>query len=137
MSRRLLLGLGTVVLLLVIFGVPAVLVPMSMNDVPDRSKIKVFATYQDAIFIVQQTFDKHADPDRTGRLMPIPENTRTWVELINPMGRQAPGGGPAVLPRANTSTGAVGVVGDGSKVVITMPDYRGLKSESITIVAVQ
>ena len=133
MRRRILLVVGTVALLALIFGTPAVLIPVTMDDVPNRSKIKVFATYQDAIYIARQTFAKQRTPDRPGRLMPVPEDTKAWIELINPMGRKAPGGGLAVLPVADPETGALGIKGDATIVVVTMPAYRDLTAEEVTV----
>ena len=125
--------MGTLALLVLIFGVPAVLVPVTMSEVPERSKTKVFATYQDAIYVARQTFAKHRNPDGPGRLMPIPEDTMGWIELINPMGRKAPGGGPAVWSEADPKTGTIGVSGDATIVVVKMPAYRDLEPETVTI----
>ena len=75
------------------FAVPAVLVPSVMNDVPGRSMTKLFVVHQEAANIVDRTFAKHRTDKPPGRLMPLPADARSWIELINPMGRRAPGGG--------------------------------------------
>lgn len=93
-------------LLLFIFGMPAILVPAVMNDVPDRSRTKLFVVHQEAANIVDRTFAKHRTNEHPGRLMPLPKDARSWIELINPMGRKAPGGGPTILPKANSENGA-------------------------------
>ncbi len=126
---------GAVVLLLFVVGVPIVLVPTAMDDVPDRSKTKVMANYQEAANIVERTYAKHRDSDRPGRLTPLPENSRAWIELINPMGRKAPGGGLSILTEPDAKTGAIGLVGDQNQVVITIPAYQDLEARSVTIKA--
>jgi hypothetical protein len=135
MQQRLLLAAGALALLVLIFGTPAVLVPMVMNDVPDRSMTKVLTTHQEAVNIVERTYARHRDPDHSGRLAPLPKDSRGWIELVNPMGRKAPGGGLAILPVADGKTGAVGLAGDQHRVVISVPEYRDLKSHHTTLVA--
>lgn len=125
---------GALVLLAVIFGVPAVLVPMSMDDVPTRSQNRVIANFQAAVELVEVTYDKHRqESDR--RMMPIPGSGREWIESLNPMGRKAPGGGLAYLPQANPETGAIGIDGDAEAVTITMPAYRDLARRELVIKA--
>jgi hypothetical protein len=67
------------------------------------------------------------------RLMPLPDNSIAWIQLINPMGRKAPGGGFAILEQANKNTGAIGLTGTGSTVTITLPAYRTLEEHSTTL----
>ena len=71
--RDILLRIGGVVLLTIIFGVPAVMVPMAMKDVPKRSETKTLTTYQEAINIVQRKFDRHEHNQGKRRLMPLHE----------------------------------------------------------------
>ena len=133
MGQRVLLISGALVLLVFIFGTPMVLVPMVMDDVPDRSKIKALATYQEAVNIVERTYAKHRVKNLPGRLAPLPVNSKGWIELINPMGRKAPGGGLAILPVADGNTGAIGLEGDRQQVVITLPGYRDMESYSTVV----
>ena len=134
--RRFLIPLGALALLLVIFGVPAVLVPVSMDNIPERSRIKVLTVHQQAIGVVADAFARDAHPeDVPGRLMPLPEDSRGWIEMINPMGRKAPGGGFAILPEADDQTGAIGVRGDRHTVVVTLPAFGGLERRETVITA--
>ena len=133
-SPRTLIWAGAFVLLLIIFGVPAVLVPSTMQNVPVRSETKAITTYQQAIDVVQGNFNKLETNRGKRRLMPLPQDTVGWINLINPNGRKAPGGGFAILPQANIETGAVGLLGSGKKVIITLPAYRTLTEQSTTIV---
>ena len=121
--------IGGLLLLLFMFAVPAVLVPAVMNDVPARSMTKLYVVHQEAANIVDRTFAKHRTNEHPGRLMPLPEDTRSWIELINPMGRKAPGGGPAILPEANSETGALGLKGNSDWVKLTIPAYRSLTQQ--------
>jgi hypothetical protein len=132
-NTNILLIFGAIALLLVIFGIPAVLVPAVMNDVPDRSMTKVMTNYQEAANVTERTFAKHRHPSFEGRLTPLPTDTRQWIELINPMGRKAPGGGPTILPTADPQTGAIGLEGDDQEVVLTIPPYRDLIEQRVTI----
>lgn len=132
-SRKILLRLGAIALLGVIFGVPAVLIPITMRDVPIRSETKTITTYQQAIDTVRANFSKHEMNQGKRRLMPLPDNSIAWIQLINPMGRKAPGGGFAILEQANKNTGAIGLTGTGSTVTITLPAYRTLEEHSTTL----
>ena len=133
-SPKTLVWAGAIVLLLIIFGVPAVLVPSTMQNVPKRSETKAITTYQQAIDVVQGNFNKHRQTKGQRRLMPLPQDTVGWIQLINPNGRKAPGGGFAILPQANTETGAIGLAGSENKVIITLPAYRTLTAQSSTII---
>ena len=86
-SHKILLRLGAIALLGVIFGVPAVLIPITMRDVPIRSETKTITTYQPAIDTVQANFSKHEMNQGKRRLMSLPDNSIAWIQLINPMGR--------------------------------------------------
>jgi hypothetical protein len=132
-SRKILLTLGAIALLGVIFGVPAVLIPITMRDVPIRSETKTITTYQQAIDTVRANFAKHENNQGKRRLMPLPNNSIAWIQLINPMGRKAPGGGFALLEQANKNTGAIGLTGTASTVTITLPGYRTLEEHSTTL----
>ena len=129
---RLLIRAGAITLLLVIFGVPAVLVPMSMRDVPHRSETKALTNYQQAIEIIQATMTRQADTSH--RHLPLPDNSVKWIQRVNPMGSKAPGGGFAFLPAPDSKTGAIGVAGSEFSVTITLPAYRELNPDSTTVV---
>ncbi len=130
-QSTLLLRAGAIILLLVIFGVPAVLVPLSMKDVPRRSETKILTSFQMAVDMVRATMERQEDHSR--RHLPLPDNSRKWIELVNPMGRKAPGGGLAFLPSPDSRTGAIGLSGSTTAVTITLPAYRELKAFSTTI----
>ena len=132
-SHKILLRLGAIALLGVIFGVPAVLIPITMRDVPIRSETKTITTYQQAIDTVTANFAKHELNQANRRLMPLPGNSIAWIQLINPMGRKAPGGGYAILEQANENTGAIGLTGTNRAVTITLPAYRTLEERSTTL----
>ena len=136
-SPKSLIWLGAFFLLLVIFGVPAVLLPSAMQNVPVRSETKAITTYQQAIDLVQGNFTKHERQEGLDqsqrRLMPLPQNSMEWIQLINPNGRKAPGGGFAILLQADAKTGAIGLTGSNEEVKITLPAYRTLKEQTTTI----
>ncbi len=129
---------GASLLLCIIFGVPIWLIPTAMDNVPDRSQTRVLGVYQEAANVIERTFAKHYIRDsqlvnHPGRLGAMPADTRDWIELINPMGRKAPGGGPAILPVADNTTGAIGLAGDTTAVTLTIPAYRDLASRKVTL----
>ena len=136
-SKNILLKLGAVALLGLIFGVPAVLIPVTMNDVPERSETKLLTTYQRAIDVVKGNFEKHATNHSGRRLLPLPEDSMAWIYLINPMGRQGPSGGFAIRVQADKEGGAIGVAGNNQSVTITLPAYRTLQEERTTIKMMQ
>jgi len=135
-KSRWLIVTGTAGLLALIFGVPAVLVPFVMLDVPERSRMKVVTLHQQTISTVERDFEKYTDylKGRSfGRVAELPVDSHGWIELINPMGRKAPGGGPALLPEPDSHTGAVGLSGDQHEVRISLPAYRSLEPVTVTI----
>lgn len=124
--------------LIALFAVPAIIVRIAMDDVPKRSEIKVITTFQSAVELVQGTFEKHASRGQgggsfQGHLTPLPSTSTEWIIRLNPTGRRAPGGGPAVLIEADEMTGAIGLSGDDHQVLITVPAYRTLERHSITL----
>lgn len=133
MNKKPLFVAGTLILIAVIFGVPAVLVPTAMDDVPARSKIKVITNFQEAARVVEQNFANHRGAPKPGRLAPLPTSTPDWIELINPLGRKAPGGGPWLLPAADPVTGAIGLAGDNRAVTLTVPAYRDIERREVVI----
>lgn len=135
MSERAKRIAGTVILLVFLFGIPAVLIRVSMDDVPDRSMTKVVTVYREAIETVDHAFARHRNPDSSGRLSPLPDNSRAWIHLLNPFGRKAPGGGLAIKREADYGTGAIGIHGDEKSVTITMPAYRDLEGAETVITA--
>lgn len=135
MNNRFKMVAVTALVLVFLFGVPAVLVRVSMDDVPDRSMTKVVTVYQEAIETVEHAYARHREPDSSGRLSPLPDNSRAWIELLNPFGRKAPGGGLAIKRDADYNTGAIGIHGDDESVTITMPAYRDLDGARTVITA--
>jgi len=135
MGEKLKLSAGAALALGVLFGIPAVLVRVSMEDVPQRSMVKVVTVYDEAVDFVATAYAQHRGGNHDGRLMPLPDNSHDWIESINPLGRKAPGGGPAILPEANPETGAVGLTGDEHSVMVTLPAYRQLGEVRTVITA--
>lgn len=134
--NKFLIPAGAVVLLLVIFGVPAVLVPATMTNVPERARIKVLTLHQHAIDIITTNFAHHNHPETVpGRLAPLPRNAMEWIKLINPAGRKAPGGGQAILLQADDESGAIGISGNAERVTVTLPAFAGLERQETTITA--
>jgi len=121
-----------VLLLIALFAIPAVIVRTSMENVPGRAQYKVLANYQEAIDIVTNNFARHSQT-HIGRLGKLPGDSISWIELINPMRRRAPGGGPAIKETADLQTGAIGIKGDSQMVLVSLPDYLDLKADKRTI----
>ncbi len=124
-----------IVVLVMLFAVPAVLVRFSMTDVPERSEIKVITVFQHAVDAIEGRFKLHAENDtnQARRLEPLPGDSTGWILTVNPMSRKAPGGGPAALPLADEKTGAIGIAGDANAVTITVPAYRGLDERQVIL----
>ena len=119
-----------------LFGIPAVLVRVAMDDVPSRSETKVVTVFQNAVNTVEGSFKRHAQQMASktrNRLTPLPTDSVAWINRINPTGRKAPGGGFAILLAPNDKTGAVGLVGNEHTVTITIPAYRSLTGHTVTI----
>ena len=133
-------NLPWILLLIALFAIPAVLVRITMQDVPQRSEIKVVSVFQKAADVIEGNFDRHRSflaGNLTVRINPLPKNSFEWIQLINPIGRKAPGGGYAILEQADATTGAIGLSGDNESVTLTVPGYRTLKEQHVTINLIQ
>jgi hypothetical protein len=73
----------------------------------------------------------------------VPKADDGWISLYNPRGSTAPGGGNAfVSSAANATTGQIGVASSGvfpttSQVILELPAYPPLTSESVTVSVTQ
>ena len=69
----------------------------------------------------------------------VPASDDAWISLYNPQGSKAAGGGNAFISgAANEKTGQIGVTSSGvfpntSQVILELPAYATLTSESVTI----
>ena len=129
-------NLPWILLLIALFAIPAVLVRITMQDVPQRSEIKVVTVFQKAADVIEGNFKRHRSFQAGNlaiRINPLPTNSFQWIQLINPTGRKAPGGGYAILEQADTTTGAIGLSGDSKSVTLTVPAYRTLEEQHVTI----
>ncbi len=73
----------------------------------------------------------------------VPSTDNGWISLYNPRGSTAPGGGNAfVSGAANATTGQIGVATSGvfpttAQVILELPAYATLTSESVTLSVAQ
>ena len=73
----------------------------------------------------------------------VPATDDAWISLYNPRGSKAAGGGNAFTSgAANATTGQIGVTSSGvfpttSQVILELPAYATLTSESVTVSVTQ
>ncbi len=73
----------------------------------------------------------------------VPTTDDGWISLYNPRGSKAAGGGNAFISgAANATTGQIGVTSSGvfpttSQVILELPAYATLTSESVTVSVTQ
>ncbi len=96
---------------------------------------KVTSHYQEASRLARSTFVKGNTQIALGLTSTVPTNTQGWIDIFNPSGVVAPGGGDAYLSgAANDTLGAVGVTGTVLTVTVIKPKYQDFTGQETTSV---
>ncbi len=117
----------------------AVAVPAYRDYIRTANMTKVKTHYEEAVRLARHTYVQKNTLIALNMVAEVPDSPEDWIEIFNSGGALAPGGGNAYMAGSDSGdsdTGAVGVVAtDGASVVISLPGYENLVSESTTVVA--
>lgn len=117
----------------------AVALPAYQDYIKTANMSKVLAHYEEAKRLTDTTFVKGHVQMTLNQPASVPLDTAAWIAIYNSGNSLAPGGGNAFVNGAGDgTTGQVGVVATGTfpndaQVVITLPAYQDLTSNSTTI----
>ena len=113
----------------------AVALPAYQDYIKTANMTKVTSHYQEASRLARSTFVKGNTQVALGLTSTVPTTSQGWIDIFNPSGVVAPGGGDAYLiGAANDTLGAVGTAGNVLGVTVIKPDYQDFTAQETTIV---
>lgn len=106
----------------------------------DARTAKVHKHYNVAQQFISSHFMSVQAAASSGLPAALPASSAAWIDLLNPDGALAPGGGPPFVPGlGNGVTGAIGIQSSGAfatgdaQVTITRPAYGSLFATSVIV----
>ncbi|MGK0336667.1 MAG: type IV pilus assembly protein PilA [Candidatus Azotimanducaceae bacterium] len=115
----------------------AVALPAYQDYIKTANMSKVLAHYEEAKRLTSTTLVKGRIQNALNQQSTVPVNTSEWINIFDPAGVSAPGGGAAFQDTANDTTGAVGVNSTGIfpdiTITISLPAYAELSARTETI----
>jgi prepilin-type N-terminal cleavage/methylation domain-containing protein len=121
----------------------AVALPSYQNYVQTANSSKIRTQYEEAQRATNALFVRSLVQLQLNHAISVPTTDNGWISFYNPQGITAPGGGNAfVSGAANSTTGQIGVTSSGvfpstAQVILELPAYAPLTSESITVSVTQ
>lgn len=113
----------------------AVALPAYQDYIKTANMTKVNSHFEEAVRLARATYVKGNTQVALGLNSTVPTDTAGWIDIFNPGGNLAPGGGAAFQTGVDTAAGVVGVSGDETTVTITKPAYQDLTADTSVIIA--
>ena len=117
----------------------AVALPAYQDYIKTANMTRVNTQFELAVRATKSAMVKGATQRALGQTETTPSAVADWINLYNPGGNNAPGGGDAYAAAVNNTTGAIGVslTGTGATQVVTLalPAYQDLTADTETISA--
>ena len=115
----------------------AVALPAYQDYIKTANMTKVNAHYEEAVRLARATYVKQNTQVALGLTPTAITTASDWINMFNPAGSLAPGGGPAYAAAADDTLGAVGVVMTATPATVTVsrPAYQQLTAATTTIIA--
>ena len=121
----------------------AVALPAYQSYIQTANSSKIRTQFDEAQRATNATYVRSMVQLQLKQAITVPSTDDGWISLYNPRGSTAPGGGNAfVSGAANATTGQIGVASSGvfpttAQVILELPAYAPLTSESITVSVTQ
>jgi len=113
----------------------AVALPAYQDYIKTANMTKVNSHFEEAVRLARATYVKGNTQTALGLTSTVPTDTSGWIDIFNPGGNLAPGGGAAYQTAAVDADGVVGVSGTAATVTISKPAYQDLSADTSTIIA--
>ena len=123
--------------------VAAIALPSYQKYIQTANSSNIRTQYDEAERVTNAVYVRSLVQLQLNQTVSIPSTDAGWISLYNPRGSLAAGGGNAfVSGAANATTGQIGVTSSGvfpttSQVILELPAYAPLTSESVTISVTQ
>lgn len=121
----------------------AVALPSYRNYIETANMSRVQTQFREAKRATEASYAQSMVQMQLDLTLSVPSTDSDWIALYNPRSNTAPGGGNAfVAGAANATTGQIGVTSSGvfpttAQVILELPAYASLVSETATISVVE
>jgi type IV pilus assembly protein PilA len=123
--------------------IAAIALPTYQDYIQTANSSKIRTQYDEAARVTNTLYARSMVQLQLNQTISVPSTDAGWISLYNPRGSKAVSGGNAFISgAANATTGQIGVLSSGvfpttSQVILELPAYPPLDSESVTVSVTQ